>query len=226
MSSNNIKWSELSDKAKVLMVIKSADDDGDCGPNNTCEGCPLHSACDEWNVDVRIVGKAWLFDHGWSQANPSVMAVLGAPVTPEPASEFQLPPPVAGWSMASTPKTDYVTGWSSGVLLPKLPSGLVPLDISQYRDQMKVRVFAKNFQKCDVDELPGEFLLGDTGERWWLLGPSTIEGYGFVDDEDLGRCRLLAKGDRLLTDILIIGCEEDVLHPKAHKKRNFRKLKT
>ena len=92
----------------------------------------------------------------------------------------------------------------------------------EYRDGMEVFVFVVGIPAPILCMLPGKFTLGFTGQFWWLMSEEEMSGNGFYEDEDLGWCRKIADCGTFLSSALVIGCYENVLHPRCAQERGFR----
>jgi len=206
-----------------------------------CDLCPIgekgvigekgglvgESYCDVTGCEAyAAAAKIWLFDHGHNNQ------ILKKPFTQEPKT-------VSGLNLVqinanSVPSEALkAMGIPSGKARPfgvpwdeATPEGVRLLTVDKFRDKLNVRLFTKNFADKKLDELAKGGLLREKvpggGMGWVVWSYDLGNELGFKD----GSRFIATDAAGLLTDVLVVGCDEDVFHPVAHKKRNFRKLKT
>lgn len=193
----------MTDLEKVLIVIKHANEDGLCLSAKSCYECPLRLLCDD--LGGMAAGKVWLFDHGFDNY---VLKQTPATKSFDAGNGVKIKIPVCDSKL-------------------ELPDGVVELSPDMFRDGLRVRLFAKDFKNHMFVAIGELFTLARQkgpggGTCWALLSDLTIDGYGFKDGSRIIATDLAG----LLFDTLVVGCDETVLNPAAHKRRNFRKIKT
>lgn len=196
----------MTDKEKVAWILFNGPEcpvSGSGMPwDGECECCPLASnetgCCISNGAVAALEAKGWFFDRyiGKEKATSAY----------------------GGWGKKHRDKK---------IKKAHIPDECIQIYPPDYKHLMLVRVFVRNFKDGSLDEVDGLFVLSHPKDEgaWFIKANEKITSHGFGYDRRHGWCRPIFQNGQYLSDVIVLAVEEQKPN-MAHKKNNYRKLKT